>query len=131
MNYTRITESELENILGQFNRGYDGVISRIDIQYEKNERWPQIVLSIEVKDKEAVDGWSSLVLSLNQVKRLRLLEGKSSYRVLSDGLIIKFLDDSWALGVDEDQEDADNIDEFMESPFGFIAETIDWKVQNL
>lgn len=128
MTYQELNASNLESVLSRFNRGSDGLIERIDITYEEGARWPTVNICLLTQDERSEDGWSNLFLSLSKVTHLKVVEGESTYRVLSDGLILKILEGKWLVGVDEEQNDADTIDVFTQFPFGFVASRIEWAV---
>ena len=129
MNLTELEKVKLEAFLERFNRCFDGVIEDIEIKYGNEARWPNVRLSIQTQDNESEDGWARLRLTLEEVTRLKVVEGKSTYRVLSDGLVLKELEGKWVVGVEDEQDEAATTSEFCESAFGFVASKVEWGVE--
>lgn len=130
MIYKDLTVSDLGDFFERFNRCFDGVIEGVSINYSEGVKNPIVNIIIQTQDEEAEDGWSSLVLCLHEVINLRFEEGKASYRVLSDGLVAKNLDEGlWGVGFDEEQEEEESIDGFMGYPVGFVSSKITWAVK--
>jgi|GEM_PF-4277718 len=126
MNYEELTLINFEDFLSRFNRCFDGLIEEVLISYPDGARWPEVSISIQTQDEQSEDEWAILHLRLKKVTNLRMTEGKVSYRVLSDGLVLKRFDASWGIGFDEDQESSESAEAFASSPFGFIAEKVEW-----
>jgi len=129
MNFEELNTTNLESFLNRFNRCFDGLIDCIGIKYENGARWPNVRLSIQTPDEKSEDGWANLKLALKEVTNLKIVEGKSTYRVLSDGLILKKLEGKWGIGVDDAQYEAATIEAFSRSPFGFVASRVEWGVE--
>ncbi len=129
MSFQELTTTELEGLLGRFCQCFDGLIERIDIKYEDGARWPNIRLIIQTQDEESEDGWARLKLKLSDVTDLKIVEGRSTYRVLSDGLVLRELEGKWVVGVDSEQNNATTIDAFTQSPFGFVASRVEWRAE--
>jgi hypothetical protein len=125
----KLTQKELDKVLERFNRCFDAVVESVTISYEAGKKYPNVNLSIQTQDEESEDGWSSLKLNLLHVQHFKYGEGKVSYRILSDGLILKaFKSGLWGVGFDENQDDEESDENFVEVAVGFVAEEITWEV---
>ncbi len=129
-------ESNLETgsvaeFLERFNRFFDSVIEAINIHYDENARWPNVNIAIQCQDQNAGGEWVNLVLKLSEVTQFQVSEGKTSYRVLSDGLVLRKYEAGWGVGIDEEQGNASDAANFLKHPFCFFASSVAWEVSAL
>ena len=131
MTYSNINIENLSDFHDRFNNCFDGLITSISIKYIKKDRWPNVEMTLEVQDNTNENEWSYLSIKMSEVRELDIIEGNSSYRVLSDGLNLVQLDQYWGVSLDDSVEDSLTIDEFKKSPFYFICSNIQWETSNI
>jgi hypothetical protein len=81
----------------RFCKCFDGVIHQIVVTYQNKSRYPDVQIEIETKDIQAVTGWSILVLFLKSVEEFKFVEGKSTYRILNDGINLIKKNEFWII----------------------------------
>ena len=128
MKYQIISIENMNIIKDRFNQCYDGLIENISIVYSDKARWPDVTLIIETQDNLEESGWSKLSLRLIEVREMRIMEGKSSYRVLSEGIILVPLGNWWGIGFEDSVENTKTVKEFIQSSFYFVSTCIEWTV---
>lgn len=125
MEIEHLSVESIEPTLSRFNNCFDGLIEKISVDYLPEVKCPNVTISIQTKDLESENEWSLLKLLLVGVDSLAFVEGKTSYRILSDGLIVRQFDGMWGVGFDEEQESG-NLDSFTKHAVHFIAAGISW-----
>ena len=117
----RIVNENVDEILDRFNSCFDAVIKSINVDYCENKKYATVTLLLETQDNDSSTGWSDLTVSMLEVEKFCFFDGVISYRVLSDGLIIKKLSsDMWGVGFDERQERINDEKDFL-GLIGFIS----------
>ena len=126
-----ISLDSLPNFLGRFNSLCDSVIRRISIEYTA-KRWPDTSLEIEARDEQyhGGSGWSYLLLKLKDVQKMSFCEGRTSYRVLSDGLLILNIDGKWALCLEE-MDSCQSLDDISEADCFFVCSSVTWSTEEI
>ncbi|MVN86616.1 hypothetical protein GO986_07540 [Deinococcus sp. HMF7620] len=125
----RLTPETASALLERHWRCYDGLIQRAELTYP--DSLLQLMLVLEVQDREAASGWCSLALKLEGVSLLRVQEEPGTNVVLSHGIALLFSGPLVYLDLSPVAEAPYTLADFAQSSFAVQAQTAWFEVQSL
>ena len=123
----KLDQPSLREFLDRFNSFNDAVVRRVEYRYGASGR-PQATLTISTQDQQSDEGWSNVVVVIENVSEIAFREGKSTRQVLSDGLIVAWFNgDVWCDLSPYTSEPA-SVNDFRRSDFYVVGEALSWRI---
>lgn len=121
-----LTPENIEMFLERHVRLYDGVIHKIEPHNRNSERpLSDLLVEMEVRDREAETGWCSLQLHFEALSFFRLLEGArmgTNAVTSSNGVKVLFVQDAISFDFSPSSKEEDDLLEFENSSFAVAAQ---------
>jgi hypothetical protein len=122
-----LSPSNLRLFLDRFQDFYDAVIRQAQVNFMNGHRRTHVTVVLSVQDKETVvnRGWVNVTLNIEDIEKIKLLEGKTTCVVLSGGLQGGFFNDNIYLSFCSSWK-PENKDEFEDSDFFVAGKKCTW-----
>lgn len=128
MNQITPTRADIDKELDRFYRFNDGIIRRVDMVFRPNRQDSEAAIECSVRDGEASAQWVNVICRVRALSEFSLSEGRTSYRVLSDGLVVGWFDDLIFLDFGPYTSEPEGIDDFRRSGFYFAGKSVTWEI---
>lgn len=128
MNESPLTQADADRVLERFYRCNDGLIRRIDLVFEPNRDDSRATIICSVKDDAADAEWVNVIFRVRGLRELSMVEGRTSYRVLSDGLTVGWFDGLVFLDFGPYTSEPSGVEDFRRSGCYFAGLTATWEV---
>jgi hypothetical protein len=76
------------SVLERFNYFNDGLIRSIEVSFRTNRDDSEAIVTVATRDTSADDDWVNVTFRIQGLREVNFSEGRTSYIVLSDGLIV-------------------------------------------
>ena len=128
MNENPLTQAEADGVLERFYRCNDGVIRRIDQVFEPDRDDSRATIICSVRDDSADAAWVNVIFRIRGLRELSMVEGRTSHRVLSDGLIVGWFDGLVFLDFGLYTTEPRGVDDFRRAGCYFAGLSATWEV---
>lgn len=128
MNESPLIQADAERVLERFYRCNDGLIRRIDLAFEPDRDDSRATIVCSVKDDAADAAWVNVIFQVRGLREVAMVEGQTSFRVLSDGLTVGWFDGLIFLDFGPYTSEPRGVDDFRRSRCYFAGLTATWEV---
>lgn len=128
MNAIALSPHSVDDVLNRFYRCSDGVIRHVDIVFRSAPAGSEATITISVRDGSAEAQWVNLIWRVEGLEELAFLEGRTSYRVLSDGVVVGWFEGLTFLDFGPYTSAPEGVEDFRRSGFYFAGKAVSWEV---
>jgi hypothetical protein len=122
------TKANVDQVLDRFYRCSDGVIRRVELDFKSDRESSTATIVCSVRDSDAAAQWVNLICRVRGLSEFSFSEGRTSYRVLSDGLVIGWFEDLIFLDFGPYTVEPDSVEDFRRSGCYFAGKSATWEV---
>lgn len=129
MNTFLLTPDSVDAVLSRFNRFNDGLIRSIDVKFKTNRDDSVAIVTVSTKDTSADDDWFNVILRIQGLREVNFSEGRTSYIVLSDGLVVGWFEGLIFLDFGPYSTAPKGVEDFRKSGCYFAGKSATWQVE--
>jgi hypothetical protein len=122
-----LTKETLPLFVTRFASLNDGVLRELRFKYSASGQ-KAISVIVSVQDLEAKEGWSNLVILVDEITETAFKEGRATCQVLSSGIVVAWLEAQVWCDFSPSLEPV-SIDDFRQSDFYVAGKRVSWEVE--
>lgn len=128
-----IKNEQVDEFLNRFYSFYDSIIRNLNISFRNSLHPTKIEIVISCKDRnlETDDAWVNVTLEIFDVTEFSFYQsGQEDYQVISNGIHILYLDETYYFDFGYHIDKPDNVYELKESKFYVAGKELKWNVSH-
>ncbi len=129
MNTSILTPESTDAMLDRFNRFNDGLLRSIELSFRTNRDDSEAVVTVSTRDTSADDDWVNVTLRVRGLREVNFSEGRTSYIVLSDGLVVGWFEGLVFLDFGAYSTSPRGVEDFRKSGCYFAGKSATWEVE--
>lgn len=118
----------LSAFLNRFCSFSDAVVRRLEHRYFASGR-QRTTVTVSSQDQQATQGWSNVVIVIDDVSEVVFREGMTSCQVLSSGLYITWLDGNLWCDFSPYTSQPSSVEDLRRSDFYVVGKVLTWDVE--
>ena len=118
---------DVVDFLARFSNFYDAILHEFSCKTPGKGKETSCELTFETKDMETESGWSHVTIRVEDVASWKFAASLDcAYFIMSSGVHLRYQDELFYMSVNELDNSSENIGNYLDSDFHFVARAISW-----